>query len=1058
MKTMAELSLRRPVSAVMFYVSMVVIGLIAAFRLPLEQFPDISFPFVFVQMPYPGSTPTEVERTITRPAEEALATVEGIKRIDSNSRSDGADIFLQFSDMSRDIAVAATQVRDRLDAIRRDLPGDFQRYVVLQFSPSDQPVLQIRFSAGQQRDLSSQYELIRTHIARRLERVPGVARVDISGAQPPEVEVAINAERLAAHDIGLNELAVQLRAVNFSVSGGEIDEGERRLRVQPVGEIRDLDTLRNLVIDPRGLRLGDIADIRLKPQRTQIMRRLDGVPAVGIDLFRENDSNLVDVARAVWTEVDAIKADPALEGIRFITIGDQAKSVTDSIDELVQAGWIGSALSLLVLFYFLRHWPSTLMVTLAIPICIVMTLGAMFFLGLSLNILTMMGLLLGVGMLVDNAVVVVESIYQYREKWPDDPMRCAIEGTRAVQLAISAGTLTSIIVFAPNIFGERNEISIYLAQVAYTITISLLCSWLVAVSLIPMISARLKTPPAVLASHGFVPSLTRRYGRLLDWTLRHRGPSVLAIILIVLVSLPPFGAMKKDMFPNEASRELNLGFNWRGSYTLEQMSGEVGKVEKFFDERRDRYQLRQIYVYFGEQGFAGVRLNLKEDGYSCDSAATWALSLVGLRSRETCLRSPNDIMEQMRKELPKLARAELQFGGGNGPGGGPGIGDQTVQIGLQGDSGEKLAEIGKQVLPVFANLPQLRDVRLDLGDVNSEVRVTVDRERAAAFGFSTRDVAQYIGIALRGTPLREFRNGDQNIPVWVRFSGADQFRIQDMSALNLRRPDGTTVPLMSMVNVRVEQASSQIGRANRQTTLTIKANVAPGVEKEKAIAALIEASNQIKLEPGYSFASGEDFNPGGDAAAQMGINTLLAFGLIYILMAALFESLLQPLAILSSVLFSILGVGWLFWATGTTFSIMAFIGILVLMGVVVNNGIVLVEHINSHRRAGVPRDRALSDGSRERLRPILMTMGTTILGMLPLCFGTAGIGGDGPPYYPMARAIAGGLAFSTVVTLLFLPTVYATLDDFRHWFVTSILGDWRTVGRRVYGFEPSAVE
>jgi HAE1 family hydrophobic/amphiphilic exporter-1 len=1052
MKTMAELSLRRPVTAVMFYVSMVVIGLIAAFRLPLEQFPDINFPFVFVQLPYAGSTPAEVERTLTRPAEEALSTVEGIKRVDSRSRSDGVDIFLQFSDMDRDITVAATQVRDRLDAIRRDLPSDFQRYLVLQFSPSDQPVLQIRFASP--RDLSGEYELIRTHIARRLERVPGVARVDISGAQPPEVEVALDATRIAAHNISLNELAQKLRGVNFSVSGGEIDEGTRRLRVQPVGEIRDLDELRNLVIDDAGLRLSDIADIRLKPQRTQIVRRLDGARAVGIDLFRENDSNLVDVAEKVWAEVELIKQDPALEGIRFITIGDQAESVSASIDELVKAGWIGSALSLLVLFYFLRHWPSTLMVTLAIPICIVMTLGAMYFLGLTLNILTMMGLLLGVGMLVDNAVVVVESIYQYREKYPDDPMRCAIEGTRAVQVAISAGTLTSIIVFAPNIFGERNEISVYLAQVAYTITISLLASWLVAVSLIPMISARLKTPPAVLASHGFVPSLTRKYGRLLDWSLQHRGYSILAIFLIFIVSLPPFVLMKKDMFPNEASRQLELGFNWRGSYTLEQMSAEVAKVEAFFEPRREQYQLKQVYVYFGEQGFAGVRLTLLEDGYSCDSVLTRVLTLVAIRNKQECLRAPNTIMEEIRKDLPKLARAELRFGGGDGPGGGGGGTDRTVQVLIQGDSGEKLAEIGKQLLPLFSRLPELRDVRLDLGDVNSEVRVTVDRERAAAFGFSTAEVAQYIGIALRGTPLREYRNGDEQIPVWVRFAGADKFRIEDMSALTLRRADGTTVPLLSVVDVRIEQAPSQIGRSNRQTALAITANLAPDVEMDKAQKAIDELKATIELEPGYSIGLGDDFDFGEDAGKQMMFNTLLAFGLVYILMAALFESLLQPLAIVSGVLFSILGVGWLFALTGTTFSIMAFIGILVLMGVVVNNGIVLVEHINSHRRAGAHRDDALIAGCRERLRPVLMTMGCTILGMLPLCFGTTGIGGDGPPYYPMARAIAGGLAFSTVVTLLFLPTIYATLDDMRHWVVTNMRSSADGMRLRAFGEAP----
>jgi HAE1 family hydrophobic/amphiphilic exporter-1 len=1048
MKTMAELSLRRPVTAVMFYVSMVVIGLIAAFRLPLEQMPDITFPFVFVQMPYPNSTPTEVERTITRPAEEALSTVEGVKRLYSRSRA-GVDIFMIFADMNRDIGVATTQIRDRIDAIRKDLPGDFQRYQVLHFNPSDDAMLKIRFASKQ--DLSGEYELFRNHIAKRIERVPGVARVDISGAQPPEVEIAIDPVRVTAHNLSLNDLANQLRSINFSVSGGDIDEGQRRLRVQPVGEIRDLDQFRNLVINEQGLKLSDIADINLKPQRADIKRRLDGHPAVGIDIFRENDSNLVDVTERVWKEVDEIKKDKALEGITFRTIQNQAEDVTSSIHELVKAGWIGSALSLLVLFYFLRHWPSTLMVTLAIPICIVMTLGAMYFLGLTLNILTMMGLLLGIGMLVDNAVVVVESIYQFREKYPDDPVRCAIEGTRGVQLAISAGTLTSIIVFAPNIFGERNEITIYLAQVAYTITISLLCSWLVAVSLIPMISARLKTPPAILAEHGFVPGLTRRYAKLLELSLHHRFWSLVAIAVILAVSVVPFALMKKDMFPNEASRTLDMGFDWRGSYSLDQMSSEISRIENFLDSRREQYQIKQIYVYFGEQGFAGLQLSLQDQGYACNSVLTRVLAPIGLRDLSKCLRAPDEIQEQIRKDLPKLARAQVQFGGNNGPGGDQNKTDNTVQVSVKGDSAEKLKTIGEQLVPLFSHLKELRDVRLDVGDVNSEVRVTVDRDKAAAYGFSSRDVAQYIGIALRGTPLREFRNGDQQVPVWARFAGADKFRLEDMSALTLRRPDGSTVPLLSLVDVRYEQAPSQIGRANRETALTITATVAPGVEKDKAREAILAQTRNIKLEPGYTIGFGEDFNFGQDAINQMLINTVLAFGLIYILMAALFESLVQPLAIMTSVIFSILGVGWLLWITGTTFSIMAFIGILVLMGVVVNNGIVMVEHINSHRRHGVKRDQALIIGSKERLRPILMTMGTTILAMVPLCFGTVGIGGDGPPYYPMARAIVGGLAFSTIVSLLFLPTIYSWFDDMRNRMRRLVARRWESVQDNVHG-------
>ncbi|HTA65502.1 MAG TPA: efflux RND transporter permease subunit, partial [Xanthomonadaceae bacterium] len=492
--SLAELSLRRPVTAVMFYVSLLVIGIIASFRLPLEQLPEFNAPYVGVNLPYPGSTPEEVEREITRPAEEALATLSGIKEMDSTSTPDGANIQMQFSDWNRNIAITASEAHDRLDAIRSDLPPDLQHYFVQKFSPSDIPLLQIRFAGN--RDFRGEYQMMQNLVQKRIQRVPGVAKVEITGAFPPEVEIAIAPERLTAHGLSLNDLATRLQSANFSVSAGEIDDGKQRIRVQPVGEINDLDGLRNIVLNAQGLKLSDIADVHLQPQHADVGRRLDGRPAVGINVYRERNSNLVEVSRAVLAEMARIQTEPEFRGVKQNIVGDQAKAVTNSINDLVQAGVVGALLSLLILFYFLRHWPSTLMVSLAIPICIVITLGMMSFLGMTLNILSMMGLLLGIGMLVDNAVVVVESIYQYREKYPDDPMRCAIEGTRSVQMAISAGTLASIIVFLPNLFGTHNQITLFLGEVAMTITIALLASWLVAVSLIPMISARLKTPAA----------------------------------------------------------------------------------------------------------------------------------------------------------------------------------------------------------------------------------------------------------------------------------------------------------------------------------------------------------------------------------------------------------------------------------------------------------------------------------------------------------------------------------------------------------------------------------
>ncbi|MDR7135789.1 HAE1 family hydrophobic/amphiphilic exporter-1 [Lysobacter niastensis] len=1006
--TIAELSIKRPVTCIMLFVSLFVIGLIAAIRLPLEAFPEVSPPFIFVQMPYTGSTPEEVERTVLRPVEEALSTMTGIKRIDSNARSDGAQIFMQFSDWNRDVAIAASEARERIDAIRDDLPDDLQRYNVLKFSTTDQPVLKVRLAA--KGDLTGAYDMIEREFKRRIERIPGVARVDVTGAAPNEVEIAISPDRLVAHNLSINDLSTRLKNVNFSVSAGEIDDNGQRLRVQPVGEITDLQQLRDLVIDTKGVRLGDVAEVHLKPARLDYGRRLDGRVAVGLDIFKERNANLVQVSSAALKEVEEIRKQPELSDLQVIIIENQGENVTKSLVELAEAGGIGLLLSIAVLFFFLRHWPSTAMVTLAIPICFVMTLGFMYFAGVTLNILSMMGLLLAVGMLVDNAVVVVESIYQERERMPNQPRLASIMGTKHVAIALSAGTLCHCIVFLPNLFGPRNFLSIYLSQIAITISVSLLASWLVAVSLIPMLSARLKTPPAVRSEGGLIPRMQNRYAALLRWTLEHRGWSVLGILLIVAISCVPMVLTKKNMFGGDEGDKIQLFYQWKGAYTKEQMSAEILKVEQFMDARRKEYHLKQIYSFYSEQGWGGTILTLDTDHVS----------------------ESKKIIESIRKDLPKSARANVGIGdqGGQGGGGQPG---QNVQVQLVGDSTETLAALGNDIVPILSRRKELRDVRVDVGDQNSELSVHVDRDRAAAFGFSAQEVASFVGLALRGAPLREFRRGDTEVPVWVRFAGAEKYGTEDLSSFTVRAPDGRTVPLLAMVNVAVRPSATQIQRSNRQTTVTIQANLADKVTVPEARKAMEDTLKAIKFPAGYSYTfEGGAFEDEAEANKQMMFNLLIALVMIYVVMAAVFESLLFPSAIMSGVLFSVFGVFWLFWLTGTEFNIMAFIGILVLMGVVVNNGIVMIEHINNLRRRGLSRTEALVEGSRERLRPILMTMGTAILAMVPIAMTNTQIGGDGPPYYPMARAIAGGLAFSTIVSLLFLPTIYAILDDLRH--------------------------
>ena len=1003
--TLAELSLKRPVTAVMLFVSMTVIGLIAAFRLPLEELPDIQFPFMLVNLPYPGSTPSEVERTITRPVEEALSTLTGIERMNSVTGADNVQMFMQFK-WGQDTAVKAVEARGKIDAIRADLPSDLTRYQVQKFSAADEAVLKIRISSD--RDLSNSYELLDRSIKRPLERLPGVARVEIQGVSPREVQIEISSDRLTAAGVGLNELYQRLSTANFSASGGLVKEGNLRYHVQPVGEWHSIADVRALAINDKGLKLGDIADITLKPARLDYERHLDLRPAIAIDVYKERNANLVEIGRTVLAEVNKAAQSPEMQGIKLIVIQDQAKGVTDSLTQLGKSGLEGTLLSIIVLFFFLRDWPSTLMVSLAIPICFVITLGCMQMFGLTLNVLSMMGLLLAVGMLVDNAVVVVESIYQYRERYPDKPWYCAVQGTQIVGIAIAAGTLSSIIVFLPMVLREKNGISIYLTQVAVAMAIAHLASWLVAVSLVPMLSAKLP-PPKFIGRKNIITRMQTGYARLIGTSLAHRRWTMIGLLLLLLVSFVPLTQTKVDMNGGGDPKNLFMFYRLNALYRLPELSHSIGQVEQWLNAHREEFHIKNIYSYFDEKGQANTNIFLDDSGKVSFDA--------------------KKITEAIRKGVPKISIGEIGFGFSDSGSGN----DPTINVTLNGDSGEVLRELSASVIPVLQQVPSLRDVRPAQDNGNQEIAVRVDRQKAKMYGFSANDIAQYIAIALRGVQLKDFHGDDAQVPVWLRFAGSDTQSVEGLSDYKLRRPDGVQVPLLTMIDAHTQNATSVIERENRQTSLGIKANLADGKTSNDAHKDIEAAMKNVQLPPGYRWSFGQNFDRDNEAGQTMLFNTLIALVLVYVVMCAMFESLIYPAAILTTFIFSIFGVFWLFWVTGTTFNIMASIGVLILMGVVVNNGIVMIVHINQLRHQGMGRREALIQGAKDRLRPILMTMGTAILGMVPLCIGHATIGGDGPPYFPMARAIVGGLIFSTLVSLLVLPTIYSLLDDMSLW-------------------------
>ncbi|MFZ2237755.1 MAG: efflux RND transporter permease subunit, partial [Dokdonella sp.] len=602
-----------------------------------------------------------------------------------------------------------------------------------------------------------------------------------------------------------------------------------------------------------------------------------------------------------------------------------------------------------------------------------------------------------VGMLVDNAVVAVESIYQYREKYPDRPWYCAIEGTRVVGMAITAGTLTSIIVFLPNVFGERTPIAIYLTQVAVAMAIAHVASWLIAISLIPMISSKLPTPRGV----GKDTAITRmqdRYARFITWSLTHRGLTMLGLGALLALSIIPMTQTKTDMFPSGETRQVSIGYQLNGNYLLPQLSRSIGKVEEYLLANKEALEIRSVYTYYNETGDAQTSVLLTEDS--------------------TAKRPASEILEDIRKGIPKVAIGTISFDRQNGGGGGGGGGGDGITLSLVGDSGDLLRELSTAVIPVLTRVPGLVDVRLADAAADQEIAVRVDRERARYYGFSADDVARYVSIALRGAQLKDFRRGDTQIPTWLRFQNADTQSIQGLQDFKLSAPDGSQVPLLAMVNVGTQSSAAQIRRENRQTSLQIKTNLAKDTTPDEARKLIESAMESVALPAGYAWTFGSSFRQSDDTGKRMGFNLLIALVLVYVVMCAMFESLIYPAAIMTTFIFSIFGVFWMFWITSTTFSFMAMIGILILMGVVVNNGIVMLVHINDLRHEGILRTKALIQGSRDRLRPVLMTMGTAILGMVPLCIGTVQVGGDGPPYYPMARAIVGGLVFSTIVTLL----------------------------------------
>ena len=994
-----EHSVRRPVTTMMVFVSLVVVGLIATKLVPLEYFPDISFPGAYINVPYPGASPDEVEEQVIKPIEEALATISGVDRINSNSGENNGGIQVIFNQGS-DIHLKAIEIKEKIESVRNQLPDDFEYYNIYKFEDGGSNTLQLRISS--ERDLSNAYDPLNRNLKQRIERIDGVGQVTLYGVEKKEIRIELINDRILSYGIDLNRLTETLQRSNFSTSAGKITDAGLRYTVRPLGELRNAEDIEELIISENNLRVKDIAEVKYIEPIRNYARHLDQKYAIGLDIVKESSANTIATVDKILEEIDRINELPEMQGIQIYEMFNQADGIMLSLKELLNSGVIGAGLSIFMLFFFLRQFTTTMIVATAVPFSLIVTLGFFYFLDISINILSMTGLILAIGMLVDNAVVVTENIHRHQRMGYANKV-AAVLGARRVGIAVTAGTLTSVVVFLPNIVNE-SFVAPYMYYIGMPIIISLIASLLISLTVIPLLTSKIPAPKKIKET--VIDTFANKYAQFLGWFIDRRSLSTISILLLLLSgALPIVLGMNVDMFPRVEERELELRYNLNSSYTLDRVKETVDKVEQYLYDNKNQFEIESVYTYYEPQ---------------------FATSTIILVDEDKADKSVTEIKKEIEKNLPLVTIGEPSFEYRSRNLG------EAIKVFVNGESMDVLEELAEQVEWRLSQIDGFSDVKSDAEKGKDEVRISINHERARTYGLTSTSIAQTVSQSVRGVNLRRIRGKQSEIDVILALKNSDRQSITDLQELPIAVGNNQAIKLSSIANFEETKGPGRIFRDNRKTSLGIAINL-DDITMDKARPIISEVMDQIIYPAGYSWGYGRSFNDDEEAMNVMLFNIAIAFFLIYLVMASLFESLIYPSSILTCILYGIVGIFWFFFLTGTTFDFMTMIGILILMGIVVNNGIVLIDHILHLRKEGMSRREAIIQGGKDRMRPILMTAGTTVLGLIPLALGTTQIGGDGPPYFPMARAIIGGLTFSTVVTLVVLPSIYIILDDIRIW-------------------------
>jgi HAE1 family hydrophobic/amphiphilic exporter-1 len=1019
--SLPKFSIRRPVTVTMVTAVAILLGAISFWQLPVDLMPDIEFPTITVVTEYPGVAPEEMETLVTRPIERSVSSAPGVEEITATSSEGQSRVQVRFG-WGTNLDEAANEIRTRVDRLRQTLPEDAEPPSLFKFDVSQFPILFMAVSSD--RPPKELRQFVEDQILYRLERVPGVASADIRGGLRREIHVDLSLEKLRGYNLSIRNVVEVLRRENMNEPVGPVTEGSFELLIRTQGEFKDVTQIGNTVLAVRdgvSVYLKDVAIVEDSHEEIRDMVRVNGKPGMRLSVRKQSGSNTVEVADAVRAELEKINRD--YPDLAIVPIMDQSKFIKQSIDNVRDSAIYGSILAILVLFIFLRNLRSTVIVAISIPVAVISTFGLMYFNDFTLNTMSFGGLALGVGMLVDNAIVVLENVFRHREAGRS-LIDSAIEGTGEVSSAILASTLTTLAVFVPMVFLSGMS-GIMFQQLAYVIAFALLSSLIVALTIIPVLCSRyLRVAEPDARRHPILQKIVHKSGEMLEWldleyqkaihwALAHRRTVAYGTVGLLAGSLLLTPLIGFELMPETDEGEVRVSLELPAGTRVETTAAASEEVEAMV--LREVPEAEHVLTEVGGGGWRE----------SSTHTASVRVQLVERSKRE---RSSQEIANALRPKLMRRpgVRAFARSGGGNfmmrmGRGG-----EDRIAIEIRGHDLQVGNSLALQVKDIVENVPGVTDAQISRKEGMPEMVVRVDREKAASMGLNVSDLADSMRTTVGGRIASMFRQGGNEFNILVRLQEQDRQSLASVEQIPVYTPLGQTVPVASLVRMERREGPVSIARKDQERVVTVSANF-DGRDLGSIMADIDAGIRSRSLPRDFAILYGGEYEEQQEAFRGLLFCFILAVLLVYMVMAAQFESLRDPLVILCSIPLAGIGVLLMLFLTNTTFNIQAFIGVIMLAGIVVNNAIVLVDYTNLlRRRDGLPLRQAVELAGRRRLRPILMTTLTTVLAMIPMAIG---LGEGGEVQAPMARVVIGGLIVSTLITLLLIPTLYTTVEE-----------------------------